>query len=421
MKKILAIMLTLMMIVTVFVPTAMAAGDVTIRMWTFLDPTNTSNGRSVALQKMIDEFEADNPGVKIVVEPQDWTTMTGKFLAASAMGDAPDVIWCARDELFGVLNAGALEPLENLFLGEWTEEQIEDVDDGFFRFGERDGKHYTLTLNKNCTGLFYREDLLKEAGLGVPTTFDEIYEAAAALTGEDASGIHRYGLGMSFSTETNDAMPIVNWLLQENGSLFNEDATAAWANEGGVKGVEWIKKCVDDGYTPAESVNTTIEDIYTEFSAGKYGMAVASAVRLANLRATASFEGSTIQFTPLPGGTIIDGWFAGVWSGSANKELAGRWLEKMYSPEADLYWVNDGGQAPCRKSTVANIEITDENKYLESMIQAFGEGWLPSNTEAYVGWKLDLSRPMQEVIGDGVDAMTALQNAEAVFNSANGR
>ena len=179
--------------------TPAAAGDVTIRMWTFLDPTNTSNGRSIALQKMIDRFEEENPGVKVVVEPQQWDTMTGKFMAAATTGEAPDIMWCARDELFGVLNAGLLEPLENLFMGDWTQEQIDDVDDGFFRFGERDGKHYTLCLNKNCTGFFYREDLLEAAGLEVPTTFDELYDAAQKLT-QEIDGQQVYGLGMRSST-----------------------------------------------------------------------------------------------------------------------------------------------------------------------------------------------------------------------------
>lgn len=401
--------------------TAAKAENITIRMWTFLDPTNKENGRSVALQQMIDEFEAENPGVKIVVEPQDWATMTGKFLAASATGDAPDVMWCARDEMYGVLNAGALEPLENLFLGDWTAEEIDDVDDAFFRFGERDGKHYTLTLNKNCTGLFYREDLLKEAGLSVPTTFDELYNNAKALTGKDASGIQRYGLGMSFSTETNDAQAIVNWLLQENGDLFNPDGTANWANEAGVTAVNWVKNCIDTGVTPTESINTTIEDIYTEFSAGKYAMSIASAVRLANLRSTASFDGNTIQFTSLPGGTIIDGWFVGVWSGSKHKEEAGKFLEKMYSPESDMKWIELGGQAPCRKSTVESLEITDENKYMAAMIEAFGEGWLPSNKEAFVGWKLDLNYPIQNVMTEGADPLAALKNAEEIFNTNNNR
>lgn len=397
------------------------SGDVTIKMWTFLDPTNTSNGRSVALKQMIDEFEAENPGVKVVVEPQDWTTMTGKFMAAATTKTAPDIMWCARDELYGVLNAGALEPLENLFMKDWTEEEIDDVDDAFFRFGERDGKHYTLTLNKNCTGLFYREDLLEDAGLSVPTTFDELYNAAVALTGQEASGIKRYGLGMSFSTETNDAQTIVNWLLQENGDLFHADGKANWANAAGVKAIDWIKKCIDDGVTPAESVNTTIEDIYTEFAAGKYAMAIASAVRLSTLRENASFDGNTIQFTPLPGGTIIDGWFVGVWSGSEHKEEAGKFLEKMYSNESDKKWIELGGQAPVRKSTVDSLEITNENKYMEAMLQAFGEGWLPSNTKAFVGWKLDLNRPIQSVLIDGTDPMTALKAAEDVFNTNNNR
>lgn len=400
---------------------AKSKGDVTIRMWTFLDPTNKENGRSVALQMMIDEFEAENPGVKVVVEPQDWSTMTAKFMAAVTTNMAPDVMWCARDELYGVLNAGALEPLENLFMKDWTADEINDVDDAFFQFGERDGKHYTLTLNKNCTGLFYREDLLKDAGLEIPTSFDELYNHAVALTGQDASGINRYGLGMSFSTESNDAQAIVNWLLQENGDLFHDDGTANWANDAGVTAINWTKKCIDDGVTPAESINTTIEDIYTEFAAGKYAMSIASAVRLANLRENASFDGSTIQFTPLPGGTIIDGWFVGVWSGSAHKEEAGKFLEKMYSPESDKKWIELGGQAPCRKSTVESLEITDENKYMQAMLKAFGEGWLPSNTEAYVGWKLDLNYPIQSVLTSSTDPMEALKSAEDIFNSNNGR
>lgn len=395
---------------------------VTIRMWTFLDPSNTENGRAVALKQMITEFEQEHEGVTVVVEPQDWNTMTAKFLAATSTGDAPDVIWCARDELSGVLDAGALEPLENLFLKDWTAEEIADVDDAYFQFGERDGKHYTLTLNKNATVLFYREDLLKAAGLEVPTTFDEIAAAAKALTGKDeATGIQRYGLGMSFATDSNDAQAIVNYLLQENGDLFNEDGTANWANDAGVAAVKWTIDRIDEGVTPKESVNTSIEDIYTEFAAGKYAMSIASGVRLAALRNSATFDGNTIQITPLPGNTIIDGWFAGVWSGSKNKEMAGKFLEKMYAPESDLKWVELGGQAPVRKSTVEKIEINDTNKFLQVMITAFGEGWLPSNKMAFVGWKYDLNRPIQDVLTNNADPLEALKDAENTFNSANKR
>ena len=112
MKKLVALFLAAIMVLSV-ASLSFGEATATIRMWTFLDPTNTSNGRSIALQKMIDRFEAENPGAKVVVEPQQWDTMTGKFMAAASTGEAPDIMWCARDELFGVLNAGLLEKLSN--------------------------------------------------------------------------------------------------------------------------------------------------------------------------------------------------------------------------------------------------------------------------------------------------------------------
>lgn len=420
-KKILAALVTTAIGIGCFSATAMAE-DTTIRMWTFLDPANTENGRSVALAQMIEEFEAENEGVKVVVEPQDWSTMTAKFLAATTTGDAPDIIWAARDELCGVLNAGALEPLENLFLGEWSEEEIADIDDSYFAFGEKDGQHYTLTLNKNCIVLYYREDLLEAAGLEVPTTWDEIIEAAKALTGEDSeTGQMVYGLGQSFATESNDPQLLLNYIVDKQGSLFNEDGTANWANEVGEEALKWTTDCIDMGITPKECVNASIEDLYTEFASGKYAMSIGSGVRLASVRDAASFDGSTIQITTIPGNTIIDGWFTGIWSGSENKELAGKFLEKMYSPESDQKWVELGGQAPCRKSTVESLEITDENRYLETMITAFEEGWLPSNEIPFVGWKYDLNNAVQAVVVDGADPMTALEDCEAKFNTANDR
>lgn len=420
-KKLLTAMITAAIGAGCLASTAFAE-DTTVRMWTFLDPANTENGRAVALSQMIEEFEAENEGVKVVVEPQDWNTMTAKFLAATTTGDAPDIIWCARDELCGVLNAGALEPLENLFLGEWSEEEIADIDDAYFQFGERDGQHYTLTLNKNCIVLYYREDLLEAAGLEVPTTWDEIIEAAKALTYEDEeTGQMVYGLGQSFATTSNDPQLMLNYIVDKQGSLFNEDGTANWANEIGLEALNWTLDCIEMGITPAECVNTSIEDIYTEYASGKYAMCIGSGVRLASVRDAASFDGSTIQITTIPGNTIIDGWFAGVWSGSENKEMAGKFLEKMYATESDLKWVELGGQAPCRKSTVDAIEITDANRYLEIMINAFSEGWLPSNEIPFIGWKYDLNNAVQSVLVDGTDPMEALEECENSFNTANDR
>lgn len=149
-------------------------------------------------------------------------------------------------------------------------------------------------------------------------------------------------------------------------------------------------------------------------------MTIASAVRLGTSRANASFDGSTIQFAPLPGGTIIDGWFAGVYSGSKNKELAGKFLELMYDNESDLLWINDGAQAPNRKSTVEQITIDDSNKYLNSMLEAFSDGWLPPHPGVR---RLEArpQPPVQAILTGETDYMKALSDAETIFNTNNNR
>ena len=140
-KAILTMLIVLLALTTVFAQGAQEQKqqDVTVRMWTFIDPEGTG-GRNVALKQMITEFEADNPGVHIVVEPKTHTTMTAEFLAAASTGTAPDIMWCSSGLLFGCIANGLLEPYENLFMKNWTADEIADVDDAFFKFGEKDGK-----------------------------------------------------------------------------------------------------------------------------------------------------------------------------------------------------------------------------------------------------------------------------------------
>ncbi len=420
MKKGFIILLVLIASFSLFAGGSSENGETRVVMWTFLDPENPSSGRNVALKQMIEEFEADNPGVKIVVEPKNYSSMTAEFLTAHVTGNAPDIIWAGRDELSGVLDANALEPLENLFLGSWSDEEIADIDDAFFRFGERDGKHYTLTLSKNAIVLYYRADLLKEAGLEGLETWEDIINAAIGMTRTE-NGITTYGLGQSFTSGFSDSQLIANWLIYNQGSLFDENGRAMWANDVGVEGMNWTTYLIDAGATPEGCLNLGNEDIISEFGAGRYGMIPAGAVRVGSIKATSSFDPSAVKIASIPGGCVLDGWFVGIWSGSNNKEMAGKFLEKMYSPEADLLWVNIGEQAPVRTSTIDKITITEDNDYLLVMLDAFANGYFTPNDMSYSGWKTNLNEAVQRVVANGMDPLAALAQTADEFNKANGR
>ncbi len=429
------VLLALALVLMVTVIGSSAIAETKITMWTFLDPTKTS-GREVTLKSIIDSFEAENPDINVVVEPQAWDTLTAKFMAAHVSGNAPDLIWVNSEDMGGVLGAQALEPFENMFLKDWTAEDLEDVADRFWEYGSKDGLHYQMGFSRNYVGVLYRKDLLAEAGYTVPfKNWDEFRQAAKDLTvDQDAiTGIKRYGFGTPLTTVKSNPIVISNMLLKEYGTLFHEDGTANWANETGLKAVELLVAMMkEDGSLPMTCLTTNIDDLCTDFAAGKYAMITGPSVRIQTIKSNCVFDPETIGIMAypsdeegVPSPAAITGWCVGVWSGSSNKEAAGDFLEYMFRPESDQMWVSVGGQVPMRKSTIAALgDVMQQpgNLYVaESADCLLNAAWANPTDYSVTAWRDDHAQVMQDVLVDGMDPMKALEKAEQTFNQRNGR
>lgn len=429
-KKIIALVLACALLLSLMSITAVAEDKKTVRMWTFLDPTNTTNGRSVALQQIIDKFEAEHPDIQIVVEPQDWASMSTKFFAAHAAGNAPDICWIIMDEMGAALDLNSLEPLENLAIGQWSSDEIADIDDAFWQSGVRDGKHYQITFSRNYVTLYYRADLFAENNIEIPRTWDELIAAAQKLTGFDEKlGVQRYGFGLGLATEDVDPQIMTNMILADQGTLFNEDGTANWANESGEKALETMCKFITEyGITPETAISTTGEELWTDFEAGKLAMISGGAIRVNTVRNNCVYDPEAVQIMLWPTADgeghapgVINGWCVGVWSGSQVKEEAGLFLEAMVSPEADKLWVELGGQPAMRQSTLENAkEYIEKNQFLSVISEGFLTAGYPQPTDFSVSsWKNDLNNAAQKVLVEGMSAMEALEAVAQDFNDRN--
>ncbi|MCR5090612.1 MAG: extracellular solute-binding protein [Oscillospiraceae bacterium] len=102
MKKSLAILLALVMVFALAVPTAFAADDVEITLWTY--PIG-GWGNSDTVGAMVEEFEAANPGIKVTVEYLDYTNGDDQVNTALEGNAAPDLIMEGPERL--VANWGA--------------------------------------------------------------------------------------------------------------------------------------------------------------------------------------------------------------------------------------------------------------------------------------------------------------------------
>jgi len=403
-----------------------------ILVWTFLNPSDTS-GRGKVLQEVIDKYEDMYPNVKVRVESQQWDTMSAKFFAAHQTGNAPDVIFVNVTNLGEAIKLGAVEPLENLFLSEWSQEQIDDINDVRFHMGATNDTHYQAYMFVNAYGIIYRADLFEKFGIDPNfKTWDDVLAAAQKLTFTDPeTGMKVWGLGTGYSEDAADSSYLLTAIVTNFGDVIDENGKAAWDNEIGAEALQFQVDLVNKyGVMPPSCITQTSEEVYADFTAGKFAMITGGSVRIPKLRSESTFDPNAVQITAFPaingnpGKGLSGGWNVCIWSKSKHKEEAGRFLELMISPEFDKRWVEEGGQVPMLKSTVEGMKeffAQPQNQYLSTTLDILQKNAAVNSTKfAESGYPKDLNKAMQLVMVEGYTIEQALAKTAQEFNERNG-
>src|ERR1700751_4458023 len=123
-------------------------------------------------------FEAQNPGVTVNVQYQQWNTHLQKFDATLAGGNTPDVIEMGNTEMTKYMAAGAFQDLsadKAAFpnSGTWLP--------GLAAPGRYNGKLYGIPYYAGSRVVTYRTDLWKKAGLKVPSSLAQLTADGAKL------------------------------------------------------------------------------------------------------------------------------------------------------------------------------------------------------------------------------------------------
>jgi ABC-type glycerol-3-phosphate transport system substrate-binding protein len=130
-----------------------------------------------------------------------------------------------------------------------NEDVIRPLDDLVAAHGEGIGKNQLITINgkvmavafmANAQHLVYREDVLNELGIAVPTSYEELLAAAEKIR---ASGKMQNPVGGAYAAGWNLAEEFVNMYIGEGGEFY-KDGTAEVAinNVQGIAALEMMKK-----------------------------------------------------------------------------------------------------------------------------------------------------------------------------------
>ncbi|NUP14968.1 MAG: sugar ABC transporter substrate-binding protein [Streptomyces sp.] len=101
-----------------------------------------------------------------------------------------------------------------------------------------DGKIYGVRMIDDPQFFFYRKSMLEKAGVEVPTTLDELMEAAAKLTTGKVKGLY---MG-------NDLHAVINPMIWSAGAdTLNEKNEIAYHTDGVVEGIKKMRKLFTSG------------------------------------------------------------------------------------------------------------------------------------------------------------------------------
>lgn len=138
----------------------------------------------------------------------------------------------ANNSIVPLLNEGLIRPLDD-----YVAEYGQDLQDS--QLVRIDGQVVAIAFMVNAQHMMYRKDLIEQAGLEPPETYEDMLAAAEALREQ---GLLDTPLAASFKPGWDIASEFVNIYLGYGGEFFEPGtATLAIDNENGVKALDTMK------------------------------------------------------------------------------------------------------------------------------------------------------------------------------------
>ena len=266
------------------------SAQVTLRFWAM--------GREgEVVQELIDDFERENPGVRVIVQQIPWGAAHEKLLTAYVGRSTPDLAQLGNTWISEFVALQAIEPLDRrlaaspdispdaFFAGIWDTNVI-------------DGVPYGVPWYVDTRVLFYRSDLLAEAGYdSVPGSWDEWRDAMEKMK----QGGRRRTLSRSSCLPTSTRRGSCSGCRQRSPLLEDHESRGAFSGPAYRRAAEFYLDLFHRGLAPAVQ-GASIANLYQEFERGSIMMYITGPWNLGEFRRRLSPAMQSKWATaPLPG------------------------------------------------------------------------------------------------------------------------
>jgi multiple sugar transport system substrate-binding protein len=209
------------------------------------------------IQDNVRQFEEANPGIKVNVTDYAWPDYHDSLVLRMRGGTQTDVIYGGQDWLPAWAAAGLLAPLESIAPEGAVDALKSDIAGFAVSDVTYDGKVYGLPYYADTISFVYNAKVLEDAGIAVPTTWDEVMAAAEQLkaSGMDRPIIYEYDQELP-----NFFDAFVAQVYGRGGELFDDELTAVFdqPDNAAFQQLAWLREAFEKGLVQQDSHESTI-------------------------------------------------------------------------------------------------------------------------------------------------------------------
>lgn len=303
-------------------------------------------GQKAAMNKIVADFEAANPGVKVTVNYSDvesYKTSIRNFLVASP----PDVaFWFTGARMRAFTKRDLFADMS----GFYEQNKLEKPMEPFLAAVTDNGKQYMMPTNFNTWGFFYNKEVFAKLGVEPPKTWDELMAVAEKAK---AAGIVPFTIG------TRDLWANALWFdyltKRINGLDFYMglmNGKESYTDPRMKKVFDTWRVPIEKGYFLDNASSYGWQEAIPFLAQGKAAMYLLGPYVLTSLPEEAR---KNIGFFPFPAvdpsvpnieQVSING--VGIPKGAKNKELALKFLAFLAQPENLSAFAKGGSVVPAR-------------------------------------------------------------------------
>ncbi|MBI5503338.1 MAG: sugar ABC transporter substrate-binding protein [Deltaproteobacteria bacterium] len=326
-----------------------------------------SEGEEV--EALLPGFRARNPGIEVRVQRVPWSAAHEKLLTAYVGRTMPDVFQIGNTWVPELVALGAVERLDTLMAGSPAMAR-DDYFAGVLATNVIGGSLAAVPWYVDTRLLFYRRDLLEEAGITEPpATWQSWFEACKRVREHAArSGKDRYGVFLPLDEWQT---PVILALQRGAGLLRDNDSYGDFRSGPMREAVQFYLELFRQGLAPRKAA-AQLANLYQEFASGYFAFYVTGPWNLREFaeRLPADFRGAWATAPmpevdgggPGPGLSVAGGASLAIAASSPRKAAAWKLIEYLSEPAQQVEFYRLSGDLPVRRSAWSSEVLAGDEK-----------------------------------------------------------